>query len=228
MEMGIGSATIKSKFVVCQSPRQSSYLYNESALLLFPAEHVHSSLDAAALFLIGPGMVSAPWFPHMVNRAARQMRNRCHRCPFSPAVEREDRHNMKKLLATASIVALTALPAIAQDATAPAVEKVPVEKSAALQVGGVSAKALLNESVKNAANETIGDINDVIIAGDGKIAAVIVGVGGFLGMGEKDVALPYDQLVFANEAGDDLVVTTSATKESLETAPEYVKPKDRS
>jgi hypothetical protein len=55
--MGIAAATIKSKFVVCQSPRQLGYLYNESALLLFPAEHVHSSRNAAALFLI-PSVVS--------------------------------------------------------------------------------------------------------------------------------------------------------------------------
>jgi hypothetical protein len=135
---------------------------------------------------------------------------------------------MKKLLATAAIVALMALPVLAQDAPAPAVEKAPAEKSAALDASDVSAKALLTESVKNAANETIGDINDVLISGDGKVAAVIVGVGGFLGMGEKNVALPYDQLVFAKDIGDDLVVTTSATKESLETAPEYIKPEDRS
>ena len=134
---------------------------------------------------------------------------------------------MKKLLVTAAAVALMALPALAQDATAPAVEKAPVEKSAGLHAGDVSAKALLNASITNAANETIGDINDVLIDGDGKVSAVIVGVGGFLGMGEKDVALPYDQLVFAKDVGDDLVVTTSATKESLETAPEYIKPEDR-
>ena len=134
---------------------------------------------------------------------------------------------MEKLLATAALVALMALPVLAQDAPAPAVEKAPAEKLAALDASDVSAKALLTESVKNAANETIGDINDVLISGDGKVAAVIVGVGGFLGMGEKNVALPYDQLVFAKDIGDDLVVTTSATKESLETAPEYIKPEDR-
>jgi hypothetical protein len=134
---------------------------------------------------------------------------------------------MKKLLVTASIVALMALPALAQDAPAPAVDKAPAEKSAALDASDVSAKALLTESIKNAANETIGDINDVLISGDGKVSAVIVGVGGFLGMGEKNVALPYDQLGFAKDVGDDLVVTISATKESLETAPEYVKPEDR-
>ena len=135
---------------------------------------------------------------------------------------------MEKLLATAALVALMALPVLAQDAPAPAVEKAPAEKSAALDASDVSAKALLTESIKNAANETIGDINDVLISGDGKVSAVIVGVGGFLGMGEKNVALPYDQLVFAKDVGDDLVVTTSATKESLETAPEYIKPEDRS
>jgi hypothetical protein len=135
---------------------------------------------------------------------------------------------MKKLLvATASLVALMALPALAQDAASRTAEKAPAEKSAALHAGDVSAKALLNESVKNAANETVGDINDVLIGGDGKVAAVIVGVGGFLGMGEKRVALPFDQLVFAKDVGGGLVVTTSATKESLESAPEYIKPEDR-
>jgi hypothetical protein len=133
---------------------------------------------------------------------------------------------MKQLLAAAALVVMTALPALAQSAT-PAVEKAPAEKSAALHSGNVSAKALPNKSIKNAANETIGDINDVLIGDNGKITAVIVGVGGFLGMGEKDVALPYDQLVFAKDVGNDLVVTTSATKESLATAPEYVNPEDR-
>jgi hypothetical protein len=141
-------------------------------------------------------------------------------------IKREDGTTLMKLLAAAALVAVMALPGLAQGAT-PTVEKGRAEKSAALHSGDVSARALLKETVKNAANETIGDVNDVLIGDDGKIAAVIVGVGGFLGMGEKDVALPYDQLVFAEGAGDDLVVTTSATKESLETAPEYVKQEDR-
>lgn len=94
--------------------------------------------------------------------------------------------------------------------------------------GQISAKQLLNESIKNAANETVGDINDINFGGDGKIAEVIVGVGGFLGMGEKNVALPFDQLTFAQDDKGDLVVTTSATKESLQAAPEWKKSEDRS
>jgi PRC-barrel domain len=51
----------------------------------------------------------------------------------------------------------------------------------------VAASDLLNQKVKNSANETIGDINDLSIGSDGKIAAVIIGLGGFLGMGEKNI-----------------------------------------
>jgi hypothetical protein len=123
-------------------------------------------------------------------------------------------------------------PAMAQDAVqrvqeAPVVEAVE-KKSAAAFSGDVSAKELLSESVVNATNESIGDINDVLIGHGGKIAAVIVGVGGFLGMGEKDVALPYDQLTFSKDGNNNLIVGTSATKESLEDAPEYSRSGDRS
>ena len=139
---------------------------------------------------------------------------------------------MKMLVTAASLAALMTVPAIAQDAVqraqdAPAVEAVE-KKSAATFSGDVSAKELLSENVVNAANESIGDINDVLIDREGKVAAVIVGVGGFLGMGEKDVALPYDQLTFAKDANNSLIVGTSATKESLEAAPEYSRPGDRS
>lgn len=79
----------------------------------------------------------------------------------------------------------------------------------------------------NEANETVGDVNDVLITSDGKIAGVIVGVGGFLGMGEKNVALAFDQLSFARDNDNDLVVTTMATKESLQAAPAYEMPSKR-
>jgi hypothetical protein len=139
---------------------------------------------------------------------------------------------MKTIVTAASLAVLMTVPVIAQDAVqraqeAPAVEVVE-KNSAATFSGDVSAKELLAENVVNAANESIGDINDVLIGPDGKVVAVIVGVGGFLGMGEKDVALPYDQLTFSKDGNNTLIVGTSATKESLETAPEYSRPADRS
>ncbi|MGE4218912.1 MAG: PRC-barrel domain-containing protein [Alphaproteobacteria bacterium] len=48
--------------------------------------------------------------------------------------------------------------------------------------------------VYNGQNEKIGDIDDVLIDRDGKVEAVVIGVGGFLGLGERNVAVPYDAL----------------------------------
>jgi len=141
---------------------------------------------------------------------------------------------MKTLATLVSLAALMAAPAFAQQATTPSTQMAPAPAATApmpaanLGAGDVSAKDLLRQNVKNAASETVGDVNDVLIARDGKIVAVIVGVGGFLGLGEKDVALPFDQLTFATDTKGKLAVSTAATKESLQAAPEYVKPKHRS
>ena len=62
------------------------------------------------------------------------------------------------------------------------------------------ASKLVGVNVYNEANEKIGDINDVILDKSGKAEKVILGVGGFLGMGEHDVAVPFDKLKFVNEA----------------------------
>jgi sporulation protein YlmC with PRC-barrel domain len=140
---------------------------------------------------------------------------------------------MKTIVTAVSLAVLMTVPAIAQDAAqraqdAPAIETVEKNSAAAFS-GDVSAKELLSKNVVNAANESIGDINDILIDREGKVVAVIVGVGGFLGMGEKDVALPYDQLTFSTDTNNNsLIVGTNATKESLETAPEYIKLGDRS
>jgi len=98
----------------------------------------------------------------------------------------------------------------------------------ATYAGQVSASDLLNKSVKNVSDETVGDINDLRIDTSGKVAAVIVGVGGFLGLGEKNVALPFEQLTFSRDADGALIVTADVTKESLQSAPEWKKPADRS
>jgi len=108
---------------------------------------------------------------------------------------------------------------------APQEQRANVEsKGDAMTTGQISASALLDETVMNEANESVGDVNDVLIDTNGKIASVIVGVGGFLGMGEKDVALPFDNLKFAKDNDNDLVVTTNVTKETLQATPAYTKP----
>jgi hypothetical protein len=140
---------------------------------------------------------------------------------------------MKKLITTASLIALMAVPVMAQD-TAPNPSAMPAANqnmkanTASAYSGQLSADDLMNKPVKNGANESVGDINDLRIDSSGKIAAVIVGVGGFLGLGEKDVALPFEQLSFTRDGDGALVITANVTKESLQAAPEWKKPEDRS
>ncbi|WP_201863329.1 PRC-barrel domain-containing protein [Microvirga soli] len=60
----------------------------------------------------------------------------------------------------------------------------------------VMASDLIGTKVVGSNNESIGDINDVIMDRNGQIMAAVVGVGGFLGIGEKDVAVPFNALEF--------------------------------
>ena len=59
-------------------------------------------------------------------------------------------------------------------------------------------------------NENIGEINDVLISRSGQVAAVIIGVGGFLGIGEKDVAVPMSMLLFQPAAIEANSTTASS------------------
>ena len=56
------------------------------------------------------------------------------------------------------------------------------------------ASNLIGQTVVNSQDESIGDINDLVTDESGKVIAVLVGTGGFLGLGEKDVALGYQDL----------------------------------
>jgi sporulation protein YlmC with PRC-barrel domain len=66
------------------------------------------------------------------------------------------------------------------------------------QQGQWLASKLIGTTVVGANNESIGDVNDVLMEKDGKAVAVVVGVGGFLGIGEKDVAVPFQSLEFTS------------------------------
>lgn len=86
------------------------------------------------------------------------------------------------------------------------------------------ADSLTGNNVKSSVedDEEIGTINDLIIDEDGQINAVIVSVGGFLGMGEKDVAIEWDSLELTkDEDGDDYVIRVNASQDALEEAEEY-------
>jgi len=80
---------------------------------------------------------------------------------------------------------------------------------------------LVGLSVYNKANEKIGDVNDLILGPDGKIANAVIGVGGFLGLGEKLVAVSFNDLQLNRDADGTMRVTFDSTKEALESAPDF-------
>jgi sporulation protein YlmC with PRC-barrel domain len=76
------------------------------------------------------------------------------------------------------------------------------------------------QDVYDNGQNTVGKIDDVLIDKSGKITALIVGVGGFLGMGEKDVALPF-ATVKAEKKNNKWYLTVDETKDSLKSAAGY-------
>jgi len=65
--------------------------------------------------------------------------------------------------------------------------------------GSWRASKLVGLNVYNEANEKLGDISEVLVDSSGKINAVIIGVGGFLGVGQRDIAVAFDKLKFVDE-----------------------------
>ncbi len=86
----------------------------------------------------------------------------------------------------------------------------------------IAASTYIGQSVYNASDESIGEINDVIFTKDGSVEAAVIGVGGFLGIGEKNVAVPLDTITVADVPNsDDLKLTTAETADTLKAAPEF-------
>src|SRR3954468_6541658 len=119
---------------------------------------------------------------------------------------------MKKLVAIALLstaiaggaaYAQTAQPA---DRAAPAATASPASSDKMIMKGKWRASKLMGLDVYNEANEKLGDVNELILDKDGKVSAVVIGVGGFLGMGEHDIAVTMDKLKFVEEP-----VRTSST-----------------
>ena len=65
--------------------------------------------------------------------------------------------------------------------------------------GNWRASKLVGLSVYNEKNESVGSINDMLTDKNGKITAVVIGVGGFLGVGEHLVAIPFEKVKFSTE-----------------------------
>ena len=90
--------------------------------------------------------------------------------------------------------------------------------------GAWNVRDFMRSRVYNMNGERIGDVNDILVDDSGRITAVIVGVGGFLGIGEKEVSMTTDQVKRMVHSDGQAYFTVNATKDQLMAAPDYVRP----
>ena len=92
-------------------------------------------------------------------------------------------------------------------------------------VTDLSTEEINGATVYGANDENIGDIEDLVASDSGEITEAVIGVGGFLGIGEKKVAVNFEDLqILSNEDGSDIRVYISATEDELKALPEYEAP----
>ncbi len=100
---------------------------------------------------------------------------------------------------------------------------VPVETfyNGPLQSTGWRATEAMDVAVHNVQKDRIGEVKDLLIDGDGRVVAAIIGVGGFLGMGERDVAVSYRAIKLTRDDKGKPLFVVDVTKDMLKTAPVY-------
>ena len=119
---------------------------------------------------------------------------------------------------------LAAVPAVALAGLLMTVMPAPVFSQSVAQVDvakvafGYRASKMFERAVVNSQGETIGEINDLVIDKQ-KMVYAIIEVGGFLGMGENLIAVPYDSLTL-NDTGEKISLP-GATKEELKKLPKF-------
>jgi sporulation protein YlmC with PRC-barrel domain len=128
---------------------------------------------------------------------------------------------MRTLLTTTALVALLTASAFAQDAATTAGPSDMLNQGYdVVDTDGLASRLLGFPVYSSPASdaEQLGEINDIVIGESGEVSAVILGVGGFLGVGEKNVAVAYDDLDWVTAEDNSERIVLSATKEALEAA----------
>jgi sporulation protein YlmC with PRC-barrel domain len=121
------------------------------------------------------------------------------------------------LIAFCAIAGLAPIRNAAAQVAGEATLGVTVEELKVVVLGWSARRQLLEKDVYNDKNEDIGDVKDVIVSPKKTVSWAIIGVGGFLGIGEKLVAIPMDQLALTKGK----LILKGATKEALKAMPEF-------
>ena len=119
--------------------------------------------------------------------------------------------SMKYMAAALLASSLLSVPAFAQSAQK-SDPSAATAQTATQTLGTWRTSKMISLNVYNNNNEKVGDINELITDSSGKIDAVVIGVGGFLGMGERNVGLPWSQLKFVMEPRPANAASSSTTQ----------------
>jgi sporulation protein YlmC with PRC-barrel domain len=131
---------------------------------------------------------------------------------------------LKKAILSASVLALASGIALAQapmsrDATTGRSVGMP---SSSLSTNRWLASDIYKANVYDSFENKIGDVADLVMDSNGNVTTAIIGVGGFLGVGQKDIAVPFKDLKVSSRDGKDWLVI-NMTKDELMKAPAYSK-----
>lgn len=118
--------------------------------------------------------------------------------------------------AVAGILYLLTAPAFAQVA-GKATLGVTTTQMEAVIAGWSAKKDILGKTVYNDQKQKVGKVDDIVIAPDNSVSFAIIGVGGFVGIGKHDVAIPVEQI----ESRDNNLVLPGATKQALKDLPKF-------
>jgi sporulation protein YlmC with PRC-barrel domain len=86
--------------------------------------------------------------------------------------------------------------------------------------GDVSANAVIGAKVRNDNKDAVGTVQDIYVDASGAIKTVVIAVGGFLGVGSKDVAVKWSDLKQSRD-GKSVVLMTALSKDELKSMPDY-------
>jgi len=134
---------------------------------------------------------------------------------------------LPKLLATTAVATLLtagvwATGAAAEDTTKPAATTTTTAAPATTAEGTLVTKIIGADVYDSAADDAakIGDVKDIVIANDGKAKYIVIGVGGFLGIGEKNVAYDFSKAEWVEKKGERWLVAKTS-KEDLTAQPDF-------
>lgn len=127
----------------------------------------------------------------------------------------------KYMTMTIGTLLATAMPFTTAALSAEAANPTPLQFVAEQPANEYLARVFLGSAVQNTGGETLGDVRDLVFDHSGHISTVVLGVGGFLGMGERNVAVPFSALTFSKAPDGTRLIVVALGKEALKVAPPF-------